>query len=86
MARATGVEITETEVRVVELDGTDKKYKLLGAAAVPIEADDGLCLRAVVLDHPRQRLEADERSRRRRLAEGITPGRAPWHRDPSLEC
>ncbi|MEE2713938.1 MAG: pilus assembly protein PilM [Planctomycetota bacterium] len=40
MARATGVEITETEVRVVELDGTDKKYKLLGAAAVPIEADD----------------------------------------------
>ncbi|NRA94779.1 MAG: pilus assembly protein PilM [Planctomycetes bacterium] len=40
MARATGIEITETEVRVVELDGTDKKYKLLGAASVPIETDE----------------------------------------------
>lgn len=40
MARATGIEITETEVRVAEIDGTDKKYKLLNASSVPIEPDE----------------------------------------------
>ena len=40
MGRATGIEITETAVRVVELDGTDRKHKLLGTATVPLGSGD----------------------------------------------
>lgn len=40
MARAAGIEITETEVRVAELDGSDKKFRVLGATAIPIEPDE----------------------------------------------
>ncbi len=36
MARSTGIEITETSVRVAELDGSAKKYRIVGAAEVPI--------------------------------------------------
>ena len=36
MARATGLEITEASVRAVEIDGSPRKFKVLGAAEVPI--------------------------------------------------
>lgn len=41
MARATGIQITETDVRVVELDGSVKKHKILGATSQPIETPEG---------------------------------------------
>ncbi len=37
MARATGIEITETSVRVAELEGGGKKFRLVGAVEAPIE-------------------------------------------------
>jgi len=36
MARSTGLELLDTAVRVVEIEGTPKKYKVLGAAEKPI--------------------------------------------------
>ena len=36
MARVTGLEITETSVRVVDLDGSPRKYRVLGASEIAL--------------------------------------------------
>ncbi|HYC77056.1 MAG TPA: pilus assembly protein PilM [Planctomycetota bacterium] len=41
MARATGIEIGETAVAVVELEGSPKKFRVAGAARVRIEETEG---------------------------------------------
>ena len=39
MARVTGIELTETAVRVVDLDGSPKKPRVLNAVNVPVAGD-----------------------------------------------
>ncbi len=39
MARATGLQVTETWVRIVEVEGTADKFRVVGQASQPIEAD-----------------------------------------------
>lgn len=82
MARSTGIEITETSVRVVDLDGSPRKCRLLGAAEAPIataeageDGGEGRRGQEQIVQAVRAALKAS-RARRDQVILGIPASRA----------
>jgi type IV pilus assembly protein PilM len=76
MARALGIEITETSVRLAEIDGTPRKFRILGATEVPIEgATEGTRTPESTVPALRSALKA-VRPRREQVVLGIPAHRA----------
>lgn len=76
MARATGIEIGENAIVVAELDGSPKKFRLVGAARVLIgDAEDAAGRRKAAVAALKQALK-QAKARRDAVTLGVQAGRA----------